>query len=675
MAAATHHALTEALNRPLDTIPASKQLSPAPRLELSLSSPFMEKLELPPNDCSAESGTGDSSSTAPVSHHSAAGHNDAHRARPTPLTMTIPPGDEAQPLFSSYPMCGDGQDNTAEPLERQSVAVRKSSLTSASRPVIPPPPSAVTQSPTRVTAIHMADRPDTAALSVSRRRSLSTLGLVKRAQDKSAQFGKPGSSRSKSHRRRSSLGSGEFDIARWREMGSTAQFDRNLPYGYGRSDLELKPTDASRLPTLPSAQLPLPLDTDAAFITLEKLKIARDEVPPRSSSLPFEANGVIPDNASIVSLSDPSLSSPSVTSKSLPSTKTSLSRSVRSGKEGTDSEAQVDDLAQALLDKRRMILLEIVETEVNYVHALRALVHIYLPQLAVLPQLSDRNHTIISRNSSSLLEFHTQFAANMIDILKGAGMGYECCQADILDRVTRQMAELFVREASSFALYNDYCAGSLPATTAVRDIADRVDYEVFEKRCQYISSATAQASLEQILANHTPQPCRARLRFKDILISPIQRVCRYPLLLASLLADVQRDPPPSDVVSSVDAALAVMRNAAESADDARQRREAELKTAAVIERLESHNGLTPQLLKQLGTCRLIGALDVLYHHSQHAPLDRTVKVKYLAAFLYRGYLILARVKRNKFEVRHYLPLEVLEIIDIKEGGFRNSDSS
>jgi hypothetical protein len=88
----------------------------------------------------------------------------------------------------------------------------------------------------------------------------------------------------------------------------------------------------------------------------------------------------------------------------------------------------------------------------------------------------------------------------------------------------------------------------------------------------------------------------------------------------------------------------------------------------VAERLEPHNALSKEFLNRLGTCRLIGALDVLYHHPIHAPLDRPTKVRYFAALLYRGYLILAKVRRNKtLEARHFLPLEVVELIDITEG--------
>lgn len=159
---------------------------------------------------------------------------------------------------------------------------------------------------------------------------------------------------------------------------------------------------------------------------------------------------------------------------------------------------------------------------------------------------------------------------------------------------------------------------------------------------------------------------------------PIQRVCRYPLLLAALLGAAETPFPTDsnpfervgsyDVGVDVERALGAMRGVAEEADEARRQTEAEIKTATIISRLEPHQVLTPAFIPTLGPCRLIGSLDVLHHHPTIAPLSPPVKVKYLAAFLYKGYLVLAKVKKGKmYEAKHFLPLEVFELIDIAEG--------
>jgi hypothetical protein len=126
-----------------------------------------------------------------------------------------------------------------------------------------------------------------------------------------------------------------------------------------------------------------------------------------------------------------------------------------------------------------------------------------------------------------------------------------------------------------------------------------------------------------------------------------------------------------DIGVDVERALGAMRGVAEEADEARRKREAEVKSSAVISRIEPHPAVTPSFLRTLGSCRLIGSLDVLHHHPTLAPLLPPVKVKYLAAFLYKGYLVLAKVKKTKtYEVKHFLPLEVFELIDITEGEYK-----
>ncbi|WWC97605.1 hypothetical protein V866_004489 [Kwoniella sp. B9012] len=396
--------------------------------------------------------------------------------------------------------------------------------------------------------------------------------------------------------------------------------------------------------------------------------------------------------------------SPSASSKEHPlsSATTSLSRSAKSGKEGVEGENNEASLSavrlqrsleweanqnrlKRKLEKRIMIILELAETEVAYTEDLRTLCHIYLPQLAALPSVNERNAKMIARNTDELLVFHTAFAGKMVDILREEGLGYdsprnlEVGSAGQVDRVSRRLATLFVDDIAHFSLYKDFCAESIIATTLVKHISERVDYEGFEKRCQIIGAAQSSTTLRDLLDESAPSvhKHRSRLHFKDYLITPIQRICRYPLLLGQLLDAAGPTSPGSgseyydegfDVGVDLERALGAMRGVAEEADEARRLKDAEVKSATVLDRLEAHPNLTPSFIRSLGTCRLIGSLDVLHHHPSLAPLVPPVKVKYLAAFLYRGYLILAKVKKGKnYEAKHFLPLEVFELIDITEG--------
>ncbi|WRT63185.1 uncharacterized protein IL334_000088 [Kwoniella shivajii] len=448
--------------------------------------------------------------------------------------------------------------------------------------------------------------------------------------------------------------------------------------------------------------------------------------PPRQSSLDYDENVVVeirarldsdgniadynesyPLSASLTN-TDTSTSvsatafSPSASSKEHPlsSATTSLSRSAKSGKEGEevkDPSLSAVKLQRSLeweakqkrhrhrLAKTRMIILELVETEVAYTEDLKTLCHVYLPQLAALPSVNERNAKMIARNTDELLVFHAAFASKMVDVLKEEGLGYEFKQDDEVEsagkveRASRKLASLFVDDITHFGLYREYCAESIIATTLVRHISDRVDYEGFEKRCQIIGAAQPFTTLKDLLdeSGSSGSHNRSRLHFKDYLITPIQRICRYPLLLGQLLdaagptspeAEQEYSEEGYDVGVDIERALGAMRGVAEEADEARRLKDAEVKSATVLERLDPHPNLTPSFIRSLGTCRLMGSLDVLHHHPTVAPLHPPVKVKYLAAFLYRGYLILAKVKKGKtYEAKHFLPLEVFELIDVTEG--------
>ena len=86
----------------------------------------------------------------------------------------------------------------------------------------------------------------------------------------------------------------------------------------------------------------------------------------------------------------------------------------------------------------------------------------------------------------------------------------------------------------------------------------------------------------------------------------------------------------------------------------------------IFDGLTLYAQVMPQL-SLLGDCLLAGSLDVVYHHETLAPLDPPIKVKYLGAFLYGGWILLVKVLKNKvYEPRHWFPLSSVYMTDIPE---------
>lgn len=194
------------------------------------------------------------------------------------------------------------------------------------------------------------------------------------------------------------------------------------------------------------------------------------EGDPQASSAPH-------DHGSVLSATDTSASaeffstSPSSKDHPLSSATTSLSRSAKSAKEGAAPLSDEKEAALAAiklqrslewearqsrhrqrLEKRRMILLELVETEVGYMEDLKTLVLVYLPQLYALPSVSERTADLVARNARDLLDIHIRLANKIVEVLKEEHLGYEPHPEPMvskqLERVSRRLAAIFVEEVS-----------------------------------------------------------------------------------------------------------------------------------------------------------------------------------------------------------------------------------
>lgn len=340
------------------------------------------------------------------------------------------------------------------------------------------------------------------------------------------------------------------------------------------------------------------------------------------------------------------------------------------------------------MHRRKHILVELVETEATYVNQLQDLVEVYFPIIAARGVFTMQQLVAISSNVQQLMSLHEVLLKSMVTVLQEEGLGSDAALSEeecaTIDRIEDRLAEILLNNADQFDLYEAYCSTSASAMNLVRNVQHRPEWNHVESACRSKVAQRSRISLHQMLIEQNPSikadqlpPSTvslspSRLMLRDLLILPVQRVCRYPMMLSACCPTTAAA---ADTESSTDVATSkiarardVMASKAARANEAKQQSVMQAATSLLIHRLQDHLLLTRPFLESLGTCSLVGTVEVVYHHSVLAPLMSPVKVRYLGAFLFRGYLIFAKIKRaGQYEVRHYLPLEMFDMVDLTEG--------
>jgi hypothetical protein len=170
-----------------------------------------------------------------------------------------------------------------------------------------------------------------------------------------------------------------------------------------------------------------------------------------------------------------------------------------------------------------------------------------------------------------------------------------------------------------------------------------------------LTHATVTSSKDTKKENVVERDPRLRLQFQDYLIKPVQRICKYPLLLGTLTHKRRPQAPKGADAIVMDAKQAMM-DAAALVDSANFSHLQLQQTSRISARLSAPAAVLA-FIRSLSPCTLAGSLDVV-----RAP---ALKAKYLAAFLYEGgFLALAKVNRGpRYDLRYWFSLEGFGVSD------------
>ncbi|CVK83039.1 uncharacterized protein FMAN_00653 [Fusarium mangiferae] len=215
--------------------------------------------------------------------------------------------------------------------------------------------------------------------------------------------------------------------------------------------------------------------------------------------------------------------------------------------------------------RRRQIIEELISTEESYIGDIRFLIHTYINLLAALPTLPERLRSSINHNLDQILQLHEEIIGELHRVIPDS----EYSQADhliasssksnnpktghrrwsSLDMVSGDQGSLQLLEKEPGVLSEPQVAADAAKIFSKRMHRFFIYQEYGAKYEMMIKDATSalenlpewelhQKGLEAFAFTMEPSPSsdsRKALTIGDLLVKPIQRICKYPLLFAELL--------------------------------------------------------------------------------------------------------------------------------------------
>ncbi|CZR35201.1 uncharacterized protein FPRO_00677 [Fusarium proliferatum ET1] len=215
--------------------------------------------------------------------------------------------------------------------------------------------------------------------------------------------------------------------------------------------------------------------------------------------------------------------------------------------------------------RRRQIIEELISTEESYIGDIRFLIHTYINLLAALPTLPERLRSSINHNLDQILQLHEEILGELhrvvpdseysqadhlivsssksnnpktghrrwssLDMVSGDQGSLQLLQKEpgVLSepQVAADVAKIFSKRMHCFFMYQEYGAKyEMMIKDATSALENLPEWELHQK------------GLEAFAFTMEPSPSsdsRKALTIGDLLVKPIQRICKYPLLFAELL--------------------------------------------------------------------------------------------------------------------------------------------
>ncbi|KAL2165184.1 hypothetical protein VTH06DRAFT_480 [Thermothelomyces fergusii] len=323
--------------------------------------------------------------------------------------------------------------------------------------------------------------------------------------------------------------------------------------------------------------------------------------------------------------------------------------------------------------QRRHILEELISTEENYIRDVKFLMNVYVTMLVSLPSSPPGLRTSVNRNLTEVVELHEEILGELRRVVPDSqyaqfDSAIERAESNSSTRGQRrwrsldvmpegrervswlsdlpgmaaepqtaaEVAKIFSKRLSRFFIYEEYGA---KYELLIKDVA--AAQRTYPGWASYQKGLEILASSLNSSSNQDDHQSRRALTIDDLLVKPIQRVCKYPLLFSELLKHTPViDCPYSHMV--IENTLVRLREATaeinRATNDSRTKSALE-KTWILRARLrfpeQQLDAASKSRIRLFGHVRLCGALHVCWQTRDG------VSGQYMVAVLFRDWLCLA----------------------------------
>ncbi|KAL1901713.1 hypothetical protein Cpir12675_000220 [Ceratocystis pirilliformis] len=339
--------------------------------------------------------------------------------------------------------------------------------------------------------------------------------------------------------------------------------------------------------------------------------------------------------------------------------------------------------ALARASQRRRLVEELIKTEEGYISDVRFLMNVYITIFAGLPTLPDALRASINHNLTAIVELHEEilrelyrvvphleYSPSTYNTLTDSGglpnnsnnnkndlstttcmklrpptsaerpkptflpHPHESPEMFAEAQVTEDVAKIFTRKMSRFFIYKEYGANYEIMTKDVA-AAHRLmpQWDTYQKGLETLAMSLCSSISHE-------NASRKALTIGDLLVKPIQRICRYPLMFGELLKFTPSEDCPNSHMAVEEALIRVREATTEinkAPTDARMKTTLE-RTWMLQDRLRL-DAVSKNRIRSFGHIKLCGALHVCWQTKESAD------GQYMICLLYDDVLCLASASK------------------------------